>query len=69
MNIIKEGYPSFIMNIIKEGYPSGLFNFSSSIITYLEIVFTIFLSLIDPHFLQKILYFSREESYPLKTST
>lgn len=57
------------MNIIKEGYPSGLFNFSSSIITYLEIVFTIFLSLIDPHFLQKILYFSREESYPLRAST
>ena len=53
MNIIKEGYPSFIMNIIKEGYPSVFSNFSDSIIAYFESVLTIFLLLTDSQFLKK----------------
>ena len=53
MNIIKEGYPSFIMNIIKEGYPSDFSNFSDSIIAYLESFLTIFLLLTNFQFLQK----------------
>ena len=60
MNIIKEGYPSFIMNIIKEGYPSGFSNFSDSIIAYLGSFLTIFLLLTDSQFLQK----TRDRSEP-----